>query len=82
MIITDLAVFERPDHASPFRLIELAPGVTAEEVRADDGAIRQLGGFAREKIGLPLAFGPTVYSGSGPCPLISSVGCSSNGPSI
>ncbi len=34
MIITDLAVFERPDHASPFRLIELAPGVTAEEVAA------------------------------------------------
>jgi 3-oxoacid CoA-transferase subunit B len=33
MIITDLAVFHRPDHASPFRLIELAPGVSAEEVR-------------------------------------------------
>jgi 3-oxoacid CoA-transferase subunit B len=33
MIITDLAVFQRPDHASPFKLIELAPGVTAEEVR-------------------------------------------------
>ena len=32
MIITDLAVFQRPDHASPFRLIETAPGVTAEEV--------------------------------------------------
>ncbi|MGN7998681.1 3-oxoacid CoA-transferase subunit B [Sphingomonas sp. 22176] len=32
MIITDLAVFARADHASPFRLIELAPGVTAEEV--------------------------------------------------
>ncbi len=32
MIITDLAVFRRDDHASPFRLIELAPGVTAEEV--------------------------------------------------
>ena len=26
MIITDLAVFRRPDHDSPFRLIELAPG--------------------------------------------------------
>jgi 3-oxoacid CoA-transferase subunit B len=25
-------VFQRPDHQSPFRLIELAPGVTAEEV--------------------------------------------------
>ncbi|MGT2514542.1 CoA transferase subunit B [Sphingomonas panni] len=34
MIITDLAVFARPDHASPFRLIETAPGVTAEEVRS------------------------------------------------
>ena len=32
MVITDLAVFQRPDHDSPFRLIELAPGVTAEEV--------------------------------------------------
>ena len=32
MIITDLAVFKRDDHDSPFRLIELAPGVTAEEV--------------------------------------------------
>ena len=34
MIVTDLAVFSRPDHASPFRLVELAPGVTAEEVKA------------------------------------------------
>jgi 3-oxoacid CoA-transferase subunit B len=33
MIITDLAVFHRPDHDSPFKLIELAPGVSAEEVR-------------------------------------------------
>jgi len=33
MIITDLAVFQRPDHDSPFKLIELAPGVTKEEVR-------------------------------------------------
>ena len=33
MIITDLAVFQRPDHHSLFKLIELAPGVTAEEVR-------------------------------------------------
>ncbi len=32
MIITDLAVFQRPDHDSPFKLVELAPGVTAEEV--------------------------------------------------
>jgi 3-oxoacid CoA-transferase subunit B len=33
MIITDLAVFQRSNHLSPFRLIELAPGVTHEEVR-------------------------------------------------
>ena len=34
MVITDLAVFHRPDHGSPFKLIEMAPGVTAEEVAA------------------------------------------------
>ena len=34
MIVTDLAVFQRADHQSPFRLVELAPGVTADEVRA------------------------------------------------
>ena len=34
MVITDLAVFARPDHSSPFRLIELAPNVSADEVRA------------------------------------------------
>ena len=34
MIITDLAVFHRVDHDSPFRLVELAPGVTADEVAA------------------------------------------------
>jgi len=32
MIITDLCVFRRDDHDSPFKLVELAPGVTAEEV--------------------------------------------------
>jgi 3-oxoacid CoA-transferase subunit B len=32
MIITNLCVFHRPDHDSPFKLIELAPGVTAEEI--------------------------------------------------
>lgn len=32
MIITDLAVFQRPDHNSPFKLIEMAPGVTTEEI--------------------------------------------------
>jgi 3-oxoacid CoA-transferase subunit B len=34
MIITDLCVFHRPDHHSPFRLIELAPGVTGADVAA------------------------------------------------
>jgi 3-oxoacid CoA-transferase B subunit len=34
MVITDLAVFARADHTSPFRLVELAPGVTADEVQA------------------------------------------------
>ena len=38
MIITDLAVFQRPDHDSPFRLVELAPGVTREEVREKTSA--------------------------------------------
>jgi 3-oxoacid CoA-transferase B subunit len=34
MLITDLAVFQRPNHHLPFHLVELAPGVTAEEVAA------------------------------------------------
>jgi 3-oxoacid CoA-transferase subunit B len=34
MIITDLCVFQRADHGSPFKLVELAPGVTEEEVAA------------------------------------------------
>ncbi|MBN9144823.1 MULTISPECIES: CoA transferase subunit B [unclassified Novosphingobium] len=38
MIVTDLAVFARPDHNSPFKLVELAPGVTAEEVREKTSA--------------------------------------------
>ena len=38
MIVTDLAVFQRPDHDSPFKLIELAPGVTAAEVAAKTSA--------------------------------------------
>jgi 3-oxoacid CoA-transferase B subunit len=32
MIITDLAVFQRPDKSSPFQLIEVAPGITVDEV--------------------------------------------------
>ena len=34
MIVTNLAVFQRPDHDSAFRLVELAPGVTADEIAA------------------------------------------------
>ena len=33
-LITDLAVFARPDRHAPFVLQELAPGVTLEEIRA------------------------------------------------
>ena len=32
MIVTNLGVFHRPDHESAFRLIELAPGITADEI--------------------------------------------------
>ncbi len=32
MIITEYCVFQRPDHDSPFKLIELAPGITEEDV--------------------------------------------------
>jgi len=39
MIVTDLCVFARPDHDSPFRLIERAPGVTADEIAAKTTAI-------------------------------------------
>ena len=34
MIITNLAVFQRPDHNSPFRLIEMAPGVSEADIAA------------------------------------------------
>jgi 3-oxoacid CoA-transferase subunit B len=34
MIVTDLAVFRRDDHASPFSLLETAPGVSADDVAA------------------------------------------------
>ena len=33
MLITDLAVFSRPTRRDPFKLIERAPGVSAEDVR-------------------------------------------------
>jgi len=34
MIVTDLCVFRRPDHESPFELVEMAPGVTVEDIAA------------------------------------------------
>jgi 3-oxoacid CoA-transferase subunit B len=34
MIITDLAVFSRPDRHAAFQLVELAPGVTQDEIKA------------------------------------------------
>jgi 3-oxoacid CoA-transferase B subunit len=34
MVITDLAVFSRASRAEPFKLIEIAPGVTAEQIRS------------------------------------------------
>ena len=33
MIVTNLAVFRRPDHQSTFQLVEMAPGVTEDEVQ-------------------------------------------------
>ena len=42
MIVTDLAVFRRPDHDSRFQLVELAPGVTADEVAAKTTAAYQV----------------------------------------
>lgn len=38
MIITNLCVFQRSDHVSPFRLIQLAPGVLKEDVTASTTA--------------------------------------------
>ncbi|MFO7306370.1 MAG: CoA transferase subunit B [Gammaproteobacteria bacterium] len=43
MIITDLAVFARDDRKSLFSLIELAPDVTLEEVRAKTSAQYEVG---------------------------------------
>jgi|TARA_R110002049_G_scaffold24232_15_gene86007 3-oxoacid CoA-transferase subunit B len=47
MIITNLCVFQRPDHDSPFKLIELAPGVTAEEVATKTTAKYELNALER-----------------------------------
>ena len=42
MIITDLCVFRRDDHDSPFKLIELAPGISAEDVAAKTTAAYEI----------------------------------------
>jgi 3-oxoacid CoA-transferase subunit B len=42
LLITDLAVFSRADRHAPFRLIELASGVTLEEVKAKTTASFQI----------------------------------------
>lgn len=42
MIITDLCVFQRPDHDSPFRLVELSPGVSAEDVASKTTAAYEI----------------------------------------
>lgn len=34
MIVIDLAVFRRADYGSPFRLVELADAITADELAA------------------------------------------------
>ena len=38
MVVTNLGVFRRPDHASPFRLVELAPGVTEDDIARSTSA--------------------------------------------
>jgi 3-oxoacid CoA-transferase subunit B len=38
VLITDMAVFERPDRRSAFRLVELATGVSLDELRAKTAA--------------------------------------------
>ena len=38
MIVTDLAVFRRPDHTSLFKLVECAPGVNMDQIRANTTA--------------------------------------------
>lgn len=43
MIITDLAVFQRPDKSSPFKLIEVAPGITVDEVAGKTTAHYEVG---------------------------------------
>ena len=56
MIITDLAVFQRANHMSPFRLIELAPGVTPRgSAREDHRDVRGLRFVIAERTTAPAA---------------------------
>jgi 3-oxoacid CoA-transferase subunit B len=41
MVVTELAVFARADRKSKFKLVELAPGVSADEVKAKTSAAYQ-----------------------------------------
>ena len=38
MIVTDLAVFQRPSHDAPFALVETAPGITRDQLAASTTA--------------------------------------------
>ena len=38
MVVTNLGVFQRADHESPFKLVELAPGVSADDIAAQTTA--------------------------------------------
>mgnify|MGYP003665733307 CR=1 FL=1 len=38
MLVTNLGVFRRPDHSSPFQLVELAPGVTEDDIARSTSA--------------------------------------------
>ena len=49
MVITDLAVFSRPTRKESFRLIEMAPGVTADEVRRKTPA-KYSGSFVKRRL--------------------------------
>src|SRR4028118_1733237 len=53
MIVTDLCVFQRPDHDSPFKLVELAPGVSAEGGGAQTKARDDAGGTSMNGGGGP-----------------------------
>jgi 3-oxoacid CoA-transferase subunit B len=48
LIITDLAVIACAKHAAPLRLVELAPGVSPDEVKAKTGAPIDTTAFTEE----------------------------------